>query len=87
MKKLYLILSAVAILVLAAFAWLKGLEAKSSEALLEAIRRIRPQATVAGLTEMFGPAMYTIEAPNFPPWLESSAIGGIKRGTVLVFYI
>jgi hypothetical protein len=36
---------------------------------------------------MLGPASYTLEAPDFPPWLQSSAIGKVKHGTVLVYTI
>jgi hypothetical protein len=87
MRKPYIIAIVCLVLVLAAFAGLQWLEARSATALLETARRIRPHATIAEVTQMLGPASYTLEAPDLPPWLRSSAVGTVTHGTVLVYTI
>lgn len=86
MRKSFII-ACLAIVLLAAFAGSQWLEAKSANTLLESARHIRPHSTVAEVTQVLGPADYTFEAPDFPPWLAASAIGSAKRGTVLVYTI
>jgi hypothetical protein len=72
-------------LLLAAFALLQWLEAGSAATLLDSTRRIRPHATLAEVTRMLGSPDYTFQAPDFPPWLQASAVGDVKLGTVLVY--
>ncbi len=85
MRKLSFVTVGLAVVLLVAFASLQCLEARSSAILLEDVRRIRPHATLAEVTQMLGPAHYTFQAPDFPPWLQASAVGNVKQGTVLVY--
>jgi len=85
MKQTFLIM--VCVLTLAAFTGYEWLDAKSANTLLETARQIRPHATIAEVTQALGHPSYTFEAPDFPPWLAASAIGSVKRGTVLVYTI
>ena len=87
MRRFYLIVSMALIPCLAVLAWLKWLEADSANTLLDVLGRIRPHSTLAEVAETLGPADYTLKAPEFPPWLEKSAIGNVKQGTVLVYLI
>src|SRR6185503_16910195 len=87
MRKPYIVVIACVTLLLAAFAGLQWLEANSATTLLETARRIRPHATASEVKQMLGPATYTFQSPDFPPWLEASAVGGVKQGTVLVYTI
>jgi len=85
MRKAFLIGFGFAATLLVAFASLQWLEARSSATLLESVRSIHPHATFAEVTQMLGPADYTFQAPEFPPWLLASAVGNVKQGTVLVY--
>src|ERR1041384_917655 len=87
MRTAFVIAAAFAVLLLAVVAGYQWLDAAIANTLLERSRRIRPHATVAEVTKAFGPADYTFEAPNFPPWLAASAVGSVQRGTVLVYTI
>ncbi len=87
MRRASLIAAGFAVLLFAAFAWMQWLEAGSAAALLESVRRVRPHSTLAEVTQALGPANYTFEAPDFPPWLRASSIGNAKRGTALVYTI
>ena len=87
MRKWCLIVSAILIPCLAIIAADKWLEAKSNDTLLEAMRRIRPHATMAEVTQLLGRPMYTMEAPNFPDWMKRTAVGGVDRGTVCGYSI
>jgi hypothetical protein len=85
MRKAFLIAVCLAAVLLGGFAGLQWLEARSSAALLENVRRIHPHSTLAEVTQMLGPADYTFQAPNFPPWLQASAVGSVKQGMVVVY--
>jgi hypothetical protein len=86
-RKLFLMAMACAALLLAAFAGWQWLEAGRATALVEVTRRIHPHASLAEVTQELGAADYTFQAPDFPPWLQASAVGNVKEGTVLVYVI
>jgi hypothetical protein len=88
MRRTFLIIATTCVsLMLVAFSGLLWLEANSTRTLLNTARLIRPHASASEVTQVLGPADYSIQAPDFPPWLQKSAVGGAKQGTVLVYTI
>jgi hypothetical protein len=81
---LFLVIALCGALLAGGFGWL---EAKSANAILDRTRKIRPQSTIEEVKRVLGTPSYTFEPPNFPTWLQQSAVGQVIDGSVIVYTI
>jgi hypothetical protein len=84
MRKFSLITIGILLIAFSSAAWFGS---RSSTELLESMRRIHPGDSRKKVENMLGPPDYILEAPAYPEWIERSAIGDVKNGTVLIYMI